>query len=221
MVALTLFEWVILGSLFLIGFTSAGVWAFIKVRNLRWNYNYVVWETVNGADKQEPTKKGRCRLLIIGDSGEEIFYLQKVKKYKIAYGKRVGKNTIYWTIGDDGLWYNTEVGNFNHNFKSLGLMPVDRDIRYASTSARKLMDRKYNKIDKTTQTFMIITFILLLVALGIAGVTNYITFSKYSESKKMDMETIKLQNENAKLLNEALGKVSVIKEGGAGYITVP
>lgn len=221
MVMFSLFEWVILGAIFFITFMITGVWAFIKVRNIRWNYNYVVWETVNGADKQEPTKKGRCRLLIIGDSGEEIFYLQKVKKYKIAYGKRVGKNTIYWSIGDDGLWYNTEVGNFNRNFRSLGLMPVDRDIRYASTSARKLMDKKYNRIGKEERIFMIITFILLLVALGIAGITNYITYSKYSEGKKMDIENTKLQIENGKLLNDALSKMDIIQQGGAGYVTVP
>jgi hypothetical protein len=221
MVAFSLFEWIILGALFFIGFASAGTWAFIKIRNLRWNFNYVVWETVNGADKQEPTKRGKCRLISIGDSGEEIFYLQKLKRFKIAYGKRVGKNTIYWAVGDDGLWYNTEVGNFNNNFRSLGLMPVDRDIRYASTSARKLLDKKYNKIEKTMQTFMIITFVLLIIGIGISATATYFAFSKQSQISKTNNEGLKIQQENAKLFNEAINKLDIVKNGGTGYVTVP
>lgn len=219
--AFSTLEWIILLALFLFSFIGSGVWAFIKIRNIRWNYNYVVWETVNGADKQEPTKKGKCRLITVGDSGEEIFYLQKLKKYKVAYGKRVGKNTIYWTIGNDGLWYNTEVGNFNNNFKSLGLMPVDRDIRYASVSVRKLLDRKYNKIDQATKTYMIVTFILLLIGIGISVAGNWLVMSKYSEGKKLDLETSKIQNENAKLLGENLNKLNTVKQGGTGYEVIP
>lgn len=221
MVAFTLIEWLILGGIVFISMAVAGVWSFIKVRNIRWNYNYVVWNSIGSSDQQEPYKKGKCRLVKIGDMGEEIFYLQKLKTYKVAYGKRIGKNTIYWTIGDDGLWYNTVVGNFTKNFKGLGLMPVDRDIRYATTSVRNIMGGKYNKMDKTTQTFMIITFILLIVALGVAGLTNYLTYTKYADSKKMEIENTKLQYENAKILNEVINKMDILRQGGAGYTQVP
>lgn len=221
MVAFTLFEWLILGTLIFISMAASGTWAFIKVRNIRWNYNYVVWDSVGTSDVQEPYKKGKCRLIKIGDMGEEIFYLQKLKTYKLAYGKRVGKNTVYWTIGEDGLWYNTVVGNFNKNFKGLGLMPVERDVRMGTTATRKIIEGKYHKMDKTTQAFMIIVFILLIVALGVAGLTNYITYSKYSDSRKLDIENSKLQNENSKLLSDIINKMDILRQGGAGYTTVP
>lgn len=221
MVAFSLIEWLILGFIVLVSFLSAGVWSFIKLRNLRWNYNYVVWETVNGADKQEPTKRGRCRLITIGDQGEEVYYLQKLKKYKIAYGKKVGKNTIYWAIGDDGLWYNTDVGNFNKNFRSLGLMPVDRDVRYASTSIRKVLDNKYNKMDKTTQTVLIITFVLLLIGIGINSVQTYLAFSKQKEISALNNDGLKMQQETAKLFDSVINKIDTIKQGGSGYTITP
>ena len=99
-------------------------------------------------------------------------------------------------------------------------MPVDRDIRYASTSVRKLLDKKYNKVDQATKTYMVIIFILLLVGIGISVVGNWLVISKYSESKKLDLETSKLENENAKLLGENLNKLNTVKQGGTGYTVV-
>lgn len=221
MVAFTLFEWLILGFIIFISMAASGTWAFIKVRNIRWNYNYVIWDSVGNSDVQEPYKKGKCRLIKIGDMGEEIFYLQKARVYRVAYGKRVGRNTIYWTVGEDGLWYNTVVGNFNKNFKGLGLMPVDRDIRYATTSVRKMLERKYNKMDATTQKFMVITFILLIIGIGIFSAGGVFMFKEYREGKKMDIEKSKLDIENAKQLSEIINKMDVLRQGGAGYTTVP
>lgn len=221
MVAFSFVEWLILGLLILIAIVSSGIWSFIKIRNIRWNFNYVVWETINGADKQDPTKKGLCRLISIGDQGEEVYYLKELKKYRVAYGKKRGKNTIDWCVGNDGLWYNIEIGGFNKNFKTIGLIPVDRDIRYATTSVRKLMDQKYRKLDATTRNYLVIMFIILIVGIGINAFQAYITVSKQKQIANLNNEGLKIQQESAKLFNDALSKIDLINSGGPGYQVVP
>lgn len=219
MVAFSIIEWIILIALISIVFFVTAIITFVKVRNKRWPMNYVIWETVGGSDRQEPTKKGKCRLVSVGDMGEEIYFLDKIKKYRIAWGKKIGKNTIYWAVGQDGLHYNVDIGHFNNNFNSLGLMPVDRDVRYGSTSLRKIMDQKYNKMNNAQKQMMIISFIMLFICILALGGSIWISFSQQNKVAQTNLETSKVNLQAQQQTADILRQIDVIQSGGSGFTT--
>lgn len=144
--ALGLSNWefyLLLGMTFLF-LLSGAIVAFVILSKRRWPFKVIVLENISGSG-YVPTKNDRARLIKFGDGGEEIFYLKRGKKYRVGYGKRIGKNYIAWAIGEDGYWYNITFGNLDKRLAELGVNPVDRDMRFSNASLRKGIENRYDQ----------------------------------------------------------------------------
>lgn len=217
--------WVIGIGLFLFFFSIAtGVTIYLLSR-LKWNYNWVLLqEQPNGIS--EVVKRGKCRLLAFGDGGEEIFYLKGINKWKVAYGKRISSkfNQVAWAQGQDGYWYNTSFGPIDKKLMEVGVYPVDRDMRYAYASARKGLDRDYDKksfMEKYGQLISIGIVAVLILGMCAFSYIMWNGFNKYTtQNTESTKKNIEIQNALADKQDILLTKMDRMLTGGSGAITV-
>lgn len=183
--------WIVFGVIFLIFMAMAIIITIFLLWRLRWNYTWVLLqEQANG--KCEIVRKGRMRAMAFGDGGEEIFFLRGIKKFKVAYGKKIGKNQIAWCIGSDGYWYNTDFAGLDRKLREIGVFPVDRDMRYGNSVIRKGIEQRHGQ-----QTFMekygtIITFgmlFLCILALGVSQWWSFHELNKGSGTAEKNLQT--------------------------------
>jgi len=155
----------ILASLFFFFlFIAIGIYIIYVFRT--YNKKIVVFENVSGQGFQ-PIYKDRARLINIGDGGEELLYLMKKKVYRTAYGRKMGKNTYWFAIGQDGYWYNCVLGDVDAKMGMLDIEPIDRDMRYMHVAVRRNITERYRKV-KFMEKYgtIVLSAIFLLIMIG-------------------------------------------------------
>ena len=143
-----------------------GIVIWFIYQNKIFNKKIIIFENIAGQGYQ-PTGKDKARLVKIGDSGEEILFLQKRKVNRTAYGRKMGTNTYWFAVGQDGYWYNTLLGDLDAKMGMLDIEPVDRDMRYMHVAIRKNIQERYRKIGVMEKYGPIIIsglFLLIMVA---------------------------------------------------------
>jgi len=125
---------------------AIGIWIFMT--NKKFKYKIILFENIGGQG-YKVAYKDRARLIKIGDGGEEILYLRKLKSYRAAYGRKMNKNEYWFAVGQDGYWYNFLLGDLDAKMNMLDIEPIDRDMRYMHVAIRKNIQERYRK-----ETFM-------------------------------------------------------------------
>jgi len=140
---------------------------FFFVRRMQFNKKIIILENVAGLGYR-PTRRDRAMLIKIGDQGEEILRLRKNKVYRPAYGKKMGVNEYWFAIGADGYWYNVTMSDLDESLGEVGVMPVDRDMRYMHVAIRRNTEKKYGeKITFLQKYGGMLVFLSLVVVTGV------------------------------------------------------
>lgn len=220
--ALLLIHWIIIGSISFVFLLASGITTFIILNNMRWNFKYTDAENLAG-NGYTFTRKGRCRLVGFGDTGEEIFQLKPKLfakgKFRPAYGKRVGNKEILWMIGSDGYPYNCTLGDLNKSLLEVGVNPVDRDMRYAYASARKGLGNRYDKKSFMEKYGTYIAFGMLFFCILAMSGFLWLAFEKQKDIVIASSETIKTAKEVMELARQILANLDNLKTGGSGFVT--
>ena len=147
---------------------AASVIFFLIYQYRIFNRKIVVFENISGQGFQ-PVYKDRARLVKLGDGGEEILFLKKKKVYRTAYGRKMGKNTYWFAIGQDGYWYNVVLGDVDAKMGMLDIEPIDRDMRYMHVAIRKNIQDRYRKIKFMEKygTIVMSGLFLLIMLIGL------------------------------------------------------
>lgn len=195
---------VIAGSLFI------WLWYQRKI----FNKKIVVYENISGQGFRK-TITDTARLIKVGDGGEEILFLRKLKIYRTAYGKKMGQNEYWFAVGQDGYWYNITLGDLDAKMGLLDIEPVDRDMRYMHVAIRKNIQDRYRKqnfMEKYGSMLMNGIFLLImlvglwfLISKIVTGITS---LNIGIEQSRQTLEVVK----------GALSHVDTICSGGAGYV---
>ena len=158
------------------------------------NRRIVVFENISGQGFQ-PTYKDRARLIKLGDGGEELLFLKKKKVYRTAYGRKMGKNTYWFAVGQDGYWYNCVLGDIDAKMGMLDIEPIDRDMRNMHVAVRKNIQDRYKKVGMMEKYAPIIMngFFLLIMLVGLwflldklAGISANISGAVQSAAQVQD-----------------------------------
>lgn len=131
----------------------------------RYRYKIEIFENLGGT-RYVKTGVDRARVVKVGDSGEEILFLKKRKKIISAYGRKMGNNLLWFAVGQDGYWYNITLGDLDGEQGMLDIEPIDKDMRYAYTSLRKVANQEYNKqkfMDKYGAVVMNGIFLIIII----------------------------------------------------------
>jgi hypothetical protein len=187
---------------------------FLLWANLRfkWPYKVTVLENVAGQGFI-PSFRDRAKLVSFGDGGEEVFFLRKKKKYKIGYGKYIGKRAIAWAVGQDGYWYNVTFGNVDTKLQELGLNPVDRDLRYATASVRKGLETDFKQKTFFEKWAVPITIGMLIFASLINAGGMYYVLDKQGEIVSGTAQSVETSKEVMELAKEVLAQIDLVASG--------
>ncbi len=181
------------------------------------NKKIIVFENLAGRGYQ-PVYKDRARLLSLGDGGEELLYLQKKKVYRAAYGRKMGKNTYWFAIGQDGYWYNVVLGDVDAKMGMLDIEPIDRDMRYMHVAIRKNITDRYKKqsvMDKYG------TYILSGVFIIVMLIGMWFLLDKIAEIATNSASSVKASKEVVEASREIIVSLdNIMNRGDSGIIPV-
>jgi len=187
-----------------------GVWLYFDFK--AFNKKIVIFENIAGQGYQ-PTRKDRARTVKIGDGGEEVLYLRSNKVYRTAYGRKMGKNTYWFAIGQDGYWYNVLLGDLDAKMGMLDIEPIDRDMRYMHVAIRKNITERYRKVGIMEKYGSIIIggiFLLIMI------VAVWFLLDKVGTLMKLSAGVAEEMKVTQQLIQQALGKVDTMCAGGSG-----
>jgi len=199
-------------SFFIVGAVIIYFWYIFRL----YNKKIIVFENISGQGYQ-PTIKDTARLVRIGDGGEELLFLRKTKVYRTAYGRKMGKNTYWFSIGQDGYWYNCVLGDLDAKMGMLDIEPIDRDMRYMHVAVRKNIQERYRKI-KFMEKYGTIVFngiFLIIMLVGLGFLLNQMT-----ENAQVINEGLKTAKEVMDLNAQITSSLDNICTGGSGIVSV-
>lgn len=189
---------------------------YIWKQNKVFNKKIVDFENIAGQGYQ-PVFKDRARLVRVGDGGEEILYLKKKKQYRTAYGKKMGKNTYWFSKGQDGYFYNTLLGDLDAKMGMLDIEPVDRDMRYMHVAIRKNIQERYRKIGFMEKYGTILINGIFLI---IMGAMLWFMVDQIGELMAQATKVVESVKPLIDTMQQALGNVDAVCSGGSGIATV-
>lgn len=218
-VVLSNVEWIIFFNLLFIFLGGSVVASVIIIRRVKYPFQATILD--DRGDKPFIRNRERAKLIAMGDDGSEIFYLQKTKKYRAGKGKRIGYRNIIWVIGQDDYWYNSDFKKFSKSLLEVGLIPLDRNIRFATSSLRKLIAEKRYAENKT---FMekygtLLSFgMIFLCIIAFAGVM-WFSFNKQVEIANANTAGAEASRQTMELASQVLSSIENIRaSGGSGLI---
>ncbi len=187
---------------------------FILNKWMVFNRKIIVFENISGQGFQ-PVYKDKARLVKLGDGGEELLFLKKKKIYRTAYGKKMGKNTYWFVIGQDGYWYNCVLGDLDAKMGMLDIEPIDRDMRYMHVAIRKNITERYRKIGfMEKHGVVILSAIFLLIMIG--GI--WFIADKLAETAVITNGNIAASGEVVEAAARLLQGIDNVQGGGTGIV---
>lgn len=192
----------------------SGTIAFFVLTAMQYNRKIVIFENLSGQG-YVPTGRDRAKLLKIGDSGEEILRLRKRKLHRQAYGKKIGKNTYAFAIGQDGYWYNVSFGDLDQQLRELKINPVDRDMRYMHVAIRRNVAHRFDQPTFLQKYGGILAYTILIL---ITGIMMWLLFDQYLEILGSVEGAINAANDVLETTKGLLQANDNIASGGSGLV---
>ena len=122
----------------------AGVVTWIIVSGRKFNVKVVVIKRVGG--KYEPAGSYKAMFQKIGDAGDNILYIKKIKKFVPTPTIQTGRNVYWFFIRKDGEWINAGIEDFDERSNELKVYFLDKEMRYARASLQKNLKERYAKL---------------------------------------------------------------------------
>jgi uncharacterized membrane protein len=209
-------NWMIILIVFIL-ISVAAIVIFLLYQYKIYNRKIILFENISGQGYQ-PILKDRARLIKVGDGGEEILYLRKSKVYRTAYGKKMGKRTYWFAVGQDGYWYNIVLGDLDAKMGMLDIEPIDRDMRYMHVAIRKNIKDRYQKqnfMEKYGQ-FVMSAIFLLIILVGI-----WVLLGKIGDISAANAAAMESSKAVVDKLGNVLSSMDNICVGGSGVKPAP
>ncbi len=165
--------WVIFFLIFCIG---SGVITFIIMRNKKFNKVILLYENING--RFEPTMKLKAMNINIGDAGDQVLYISKIKKYIPTPSIQTGRNIYYFCIREDGEWFNFGVEDINEKFREMNAWFLDKEMRHTRTALQKNLKERFQKLTFLEKYGGLMVWTALV---AIIGVSVFLWFDKMIE----------------------------------------
>jgi len=203
---------IVLAIIFVTILIGLGIWWWYM--NRIFNRKIIIFENIAGQGYQ-PTGKDTARLIKIGDGGEELLFLRKRRVYRTAYGRKMGTNTYWFAVGQDGYWYNTLLGDLDAKMGMLDIEPIDRDMRYMHVAIRKNIQERYRKVSAAEKYAPVIISIAILLVFFIG---NWFMISKMGDLINVAKEMIQSAQPIAESMQQVAAHMDTLCSGGAGVI---
>jgi len=201
--------WIFVVFIILIG-VGIGLWFYINKK--LFNKKIVLFEDVSGKGL-EPTFKDKAKLVKIGNQGEEVLYLKKKKVYRVAYGKKISKDTYWFVAGPDGYWYDFVLGDLDRESHEAGIKFTATNMRYAYTSIESKLKERY---DDKTWWDKYGNWILSISFIAVIGVFAFLIIREYTSIMSASTKAMELSKEVTAEIRQLVGSLHNLKSGGSG-----
>lgn len=183
--------------LIVLGVIAWGTYYFVI--GSKFNKKITVYENIAGSWR--PTMYDKARVVKVGDGGEEVLHLKKLKLYRNSYGKKIAKNHYAFAIGEDGYWYNFTFGDFDAKRREMGLVPVDKDMRMMHVAIRRNIKDRFEKVTFLQKYGGLLAYTALI---AVTGVMMFLLFDKFLDITSSVNSAIdaagRVQEETARLI---------------------
>lgn len=150
---------IIVGGLF-------GLWAWWYVSKKNFKYTIKIFEKVDG--RYRPTITDNALERRIGEGGDTVFYLRKLKKIVPRPNIQTGNNTFWFAKREDGELINIGMEDIDLKMREAGVYYLDNELRYSRASLQKLnKDRNLKEKfwDKYGNMILSIVFIVIIAVM--------------------------------------------------------
>lgn len=158
----TIIFWVL--GVLVIGGLIGGI-TYYFVNQARYKIKIRVFSDVAG--KPEQTYFDRARVVNLGQSGENCWYLRGMKRQIPPGTKSMAKNEFWYYIKEDGDLINIGLENMNHKLKLMGINFTNPAMRYARIALQRNMKDRYQKVTFMDKygTVLIFTIHIIIVSI--------------------------------------------------------
>jgi len=208
--------WLLMIALFVLFTVIISVVVWMWYMNKIYNKKIIIFENIAGKGYQN-TGSDKARVVKVGDQGEEILFLRKRKVYRSSYGRKMGTNTFWFAIGQDGYWYNILLGDLDAKMGMLDIEPIDRDMRYMHVAIRKNIQERYRKqsVMEKYGPIIISGLFLIIMLVGI-----WINLSKIGDVAHEQTVSIDAYKELAEQFKTIAANMDKFCAGGSGISPV-
>lgn len=142
------------------------LWAWWYISKKKFSKKIVIWKKVGGVPKVTHYDTAMERKM--GQGGDTIFYIKKLKRIIPRPSIQSGENTYHFAERSDGELENIGMEDFDLKFKEMKVQYTPNEMRYAKESLRDLIKDRYNKEtfwQKYGTMIMSIVYIVLITVL--------------------------------------------------------
>lgn len=122
----------------------AGVTTWIIMSNKKFNKKVSVFEKISG--RIEPIGTYKAMITKIGDAGDDVLFIKKLKKYIPTPSIQTGRNVYWFIVRKDGEWINVGIEDFDEKSREMNVYFLDKEMRYARASLQKNLKERYAKL---------------------------------------------------------------------------
>jgi hypothetical protein len=200
---------VLTGLFFFIVIIALGVMGWLWLENKKYKYRIDVFENLGGT-RYVKTLTDRAKVISVGAGGEELLWLRKKKAYRTAYARKMGKNLIWFAIGQDGYWYNVTLGDLDAKQGELDIEPIDRDMRYMHVAIRKNIENRYKKVKFMEKygTIIMNSLFLIIMLFGL-----YFLITKLGDASSAAGAAAEASRQTMEMAKQVLGALENICAG--------
>jgi len=193
----------------------AGITTWIVMTSRKFNKKIIVFEKVGG--RYEQTGSYRAMITKLGDSGDTVLYIKKIKKFVPTPSIQTGRNVYYFFIRKDREWINAGIEDFDEKSREMKVYFLDKEMRYARASLQKNLRERYVKLSFLEKYGGLIVWTTLCVVIIIGFILFMDKMLEITGSIDSMMKTAGEETEKVlQAVEEVTNKLDNVC-GGSGY----
>ena len=123
---------------------GVGILTWIILSNKKFNKKVSVFERSGG--RFEPIGSYKAMITKIGDAGDTVLYIKKIKKFVPTPTIQTGRNVYWFIVRKDGEWINAGIEDFDEKSGEFNVYFLDKEMRYARAALQKNLKERYVKL---------------------------------------------------------------------------
>lgn len=121
-----------------------GITTWIILSGKKFNIKVIVFEKISG--RFEQTGSYKAMIQTIGDAGDTVLFIKKIKKFVPTPSIQTGRNVYWFFIRKDREWINAGIEDFDEKSEEMNVYFLDKEMRYARAALQKNLKERYAKL---------------------------------------------------------------------------
>lgn len=166
----------------------------------------------------------KARVAKMGDMGNEVLYLKKLKVFRMSQGILIDKNTYLFAIDKEGNWLNVGLADINRDLLEMNYEIPSNDSRLSNVAIRRLNERQFEKKNWLKENVGVIAggIIIIVVVLFLWLMADkYFTIFDAQRAILVEQKELNIQNtETVRVITKLVETMDNMLKGGGAFTPV-